>query len=55
MILEIAMSLETNSYHLYIKMYRKIGDPRSRSVFGLLAGEEKLHLENLAALLERKI
>lgn len=55
MILELAMSLETNSYDLYIKMYRKIGDPRSRNVFGLLAGEEKLHLEKLAALLERKI
>jgi len=54
-VLELAMSLETNSYDLYIKMYRKIGDPRSRNVFGLLAGEEKLHLEKLAALLERKI
>jgi rubrerythrin len=54
-ILEIAMSLETNSYDLYIKMYRKIEDRRSRNVFGLLAGKEKLHQEKLAAMLERKI
>jgi rubrerythrin len=54
-ILEVAMSLETNSYYLYIKMYRKIEDTRSRNVFGLLAGKEKLHLEKLTALLERKI
>ncbi len=54
-VLELAMSLEINSYDLYIKMYRKIVDARSRKVFDLLAGEEKLHLEKLAALLERKI
>ena len=54
-VLELAMSLEANSYDLYIKMYRKIADARSRKVFELLAGEEKVHLGKLAALLERQI
>jgi len=53
-ILEFAISLETNSYDLYIKMERKLeGD--AKKVFVLLADEEKKHLERLAALLERKI
>jgi sulfur-carrier protein adenylyltransferase/sulfurtransferase len=55
MILELAMSLETNAYDLYIKMKRKIDDVRSGEVFALLAREEKLHLGKLAALLELKM
>lgn len=53
-ILEFAMSLETNSYDLYIKMGRRFeGD--ARKVFSLLADEEKKHLGRLAVLLEKKI
>ena len=53
-ILEFAISLETNAYDLYLKMQRNLeGD--GRKVFELLAGEEKKHLERLAALLEKKI
>jgi len=53
-ILEFAMSLETNSYDLYIRMGRRFeGD--ARTVFSLLADEEKRHLERLAKLLEKKI
>lgn len=53
-ILEFAISLETNSYDLYIKMGRRFeGD--ARKVFSLLGDEEKKHLERLAALLEKKI
>jgi len=53
-ILEFAMSLEANSYDLYIRMGRRFeGD--ARTVFTLLADEEKKHLERLAKLLEKKI
>ncbi len=53
-IFEFAISLETNSFDLYIKMGRRFeGD--ARKVFTLLAGEEKKHLERLAKLLEKKI
>jgi len=53
-ILEFAISLETNSYDLYIKMGRRVeGD--ARKVFSLLADEEKRHLERLAALLEKEV
>lgn len=54
-ILELAISLETNSYDLYIKLNREVKDEKSRHVFDMLASEEKNHLERLAALLERKM
>jgi len=53
-ILEFAISLETNSYDLYIKMGRRFEDD-TKKVFSLLADEEKKHLERLAKLLEKKI
>jgi sulfur-carrier protein adenylyltransferase/sulfurtransferase len=54
-ILELAMSLETNSYDLYIKMRHRMKDERAQQVFDHIAGEEKNHLERLGALLEKKI
>ena len=51
---ELAMSLETNSYDLYIKMGRQMKDEKSREVFDQLSKEEKIHLERLAGLFERK-
>jgi rubrerythrin len=53
-ILEFAISLETNSYDLYIKMGRRF-DGDARKVFSLLGDEEKKHLERLASLLEKKV
>jgi rubrerythrin len=53
-ILEFAISLEMNSYDLYIKMGRRFEDD-ARKVFSLLAVDEKKHLDRLAALLEKKI
>jgi sulfur-carrier protein adenylyltransferase/sulfurtransferase len=53
-ILEFAISLETNSYDLYIRMgHRFEGD--ARKVFSHLADEEKRHLDRLATLLEKKV
>ncbi len=54
-ILELSLSLETNSYDLYLKMERQMKDPRSAQVFNLLSGEEKQHLERLSSLLEKRI
>lgn len=53
--LELAMSLEAASYDLYIKMERRVEGENSKKVFGLLANEEKMHLESLASLLDRKV
>lgn len=53
-ILEFAISLEMNSYDLYIKMGRRFEGDASK-VFSLLGEEEKKHLERLAALLEKKV
>jgi rubrerythrin len=53
--LELAMSLETASYDLYIKMERRVEGENSKRVFSVLSGEEKKHLESLASLLDRKI
>ncbi|MEW6602190.1 MAG: ferritin family protein, partial [Nitrospirota bacterium] len=54
-ILELSISLETNSYDLYIKMERRIGDEKAKRVFRVLSEEEKQHLGKLAALLGGKI
>jgi sulfur-carrier protein adenylyltransferase/sulfurtransferase len=54
-ILELSMSLETNSYDLYIKMRNRMEDEKSQQVFDRIAGEEKNHLEKLSELFESKI
>ncbi len=53
-ILDLAISLESNAYDLYIKMERAMEDERTRSVFRLLAKEEQAHLEGMTALLEKR-
>ena len=54
-ILEMSISLETNSYDLYIKTKRQMKDTRSAKVFDLLSGEEKSHLKRLSQLLENRV
>ncbi|MGE5799087.1 MAG: ferritin-like domain-containing protein [Syntrophaceae bacterium] len=54
-ILELSLSLETNSYDLYLEMGRRMKDQRSAKVFHVLSGEEKQHLERLSSLLEKRI
>ena len=54
-ILEMSISLETNSYDLYIKMKRQVKDPRSTQVFDLLSREEKSHLQRLSLFLEKRV
>jgi rubrerythrin len=53
-ILEIAISLEANSYDLYIKMGRKVEDPSAKRVFQMLSLEEKQHLRKMAEFMDRK-
>lgn len=50
--LEISMSIETNSYDLYLKMHQRMQDEKAKEVFSRLAREEKQHLAELAASLE---
>lgn len=54
-ILELSLSLETNSYDLYLNMARRMNDERSAQVFRILSREEKRHLEQLGSLIERRI
>jgi len=49
-ILELSISLETNSYDLYLKMDQKAEDRNSRQIFKTLSDEEKKHLERLTSL-----
>jgi rubrerythrin len=50
--LEISMSIETNSYDLYLKMYQRMQDENAKEVFSRLAHEEKQHLAKLTASLD---
>jgi sulfur-carrier protein adenylyltransferase/sulfurtransferase len=54
-ILELALSLETNSYDLYLRMRSQMQGQRSAQVFHLLSGQEKEHLERLSSLFEKRI
>lgn len=53
-VLELAMSLETNSLDLYIKMERAVDDKNSKSVFRALTEEEKAHLGRLTRAFEER-
>ncbi|MBE0427431.1 MAG: ferritin family protein [Nitrospirae bacterium] len=53
--LELSVSLEANSYDLYIKMSRSMQDEHAQNVFKTLVTEEKQHLEKLAELLEKNL
>ena len=54
-ILELSMSLETNSYDLYLKMERKVEGHNPKQVFKTLSEEEKKHLEQLTSLFNRRL
>lgn len=53
-LLELSMSIETNSYDLYLKMIRKTGDGKYGDVFKVLSGEERDHLHRFSSLLEKQ-
>jgi rubrerythrin len=53
-VLDLAISLEANSYDLYLKMVRHLQDNRAKGVFEKLSAEEKTHIKRLAAVLDRK-
>jgi rubrerythrin len=53
--LELAMSLETDSLDLYLRMAQKVRHKEAASVFHDLAGEEKVHLKRLGELLRQKL
>jgi len=54
-VLELAMAMEINAFDLYIKMSRIIEDTKAQQIFKKLSEEEQVHLEKLAALLDKKI
>ncbi len=53
-ILELSISLESNSYDLYLKMEKKVEDNRSKQIFKALSEEEKKHLEQLTSLFNKR-
>jgi sulfur-carrier protein adenylyltransferase/sulfurtransferase len=54
-ILELSISLESNSYDLYLKMERKMEGPKAKQVFRLLSEEEKKHLDQLTSLFNARL
>ncbi len=54
-ILDLTMSLETNSYDLYLKMERSVEGNSSKQIFKTLSEEEKKHLEQLTSLFLKKL
>jgi len=54
-VLELCMSLETNSLDLYIKMERAVDGDDRKKVFRALHEEERVHLQKLARAFESQI
>jgi rubrerythrin len=54
-ILELSISLESNSYDLYLKMERKVEGHNAKQVFKTLSEEEKKHLEQLIDLFHKSL
>lgn len=54
-ILELSISLESNSYDLYLKMERKVEGHNAKQVFKALSEEEKKHLEQLTSLFNKRL
>ena len=48
-LLEFCISLEANSYDLYLRMAAATSEAQAREVFELLAAEEQTHLERMVA------
>jgi len=53
-VLDLSVSLEVNAVDLYIKMERKVQEKEARQVFQILSNQEKIHLERLSSLLEKR-
>ncbi len=54
-ILDLTMSLETNSYDLYLKMELKVKEGDLKRIFKTLSEEEKNHLNQLTSLFLEKL
>ncbi len=54
-ILELSISLESNSYDLYLKMEWKVEGHNPKQVFKTLSEEEKKHLEQLTSLFNKRL
>jgi rubrerythrin len=54
-IFELCVSLETNSYDLYLKMEQKVESRSVKQVFKTLSEEEKNHLDRLTSMFEKNI
>lgn len=53
-LLELSMSIETNSYDLYLKMMRTAEGGKYGDVFRVLSEEERDHLRRFSSLLEKQ-
>ena len=54
-IIDFSIALETNSYDLYLKMERRVNGNDTKKIFKSLSDEEKIHLNRLTSLLEKRL
>jgi rubrerythrin len=54
-ILDLMMSLEANTFDLYLKLGRQVKSEQARSVFLALSEKETHHLDTLASAFEKTI
>ncbi|NTW66110.1 MAG: hypothetical protein HGB21_07365, partial [Nitrospirae bacterium] len=53
-VLDLSLALESHAFDLYIRMARELAGESAKRVFQVLAAEEKVHLDRMVALLEKR-
>jgi len=53
-VLDLSIALESHAFDLYIRMEREMGRESAKRIFQVLAAEEKVHLDRMVRLLEKR-
>ena len=53
-VLDLSIALESHAFDLYIRMERELAGESAKRIFQVLAAEEKVHLDRMVTLLEKR-
>jgi len=53
-VLDLSIALESHAFELYIRMKRELAGESAKRIFHVLAAEEKVHLDRMVTLLEKR-
>lgn len=53
-VLDLSIALESHAFDLYVRMARELAGESAKRIFQVLAAEEKVHLDRMVLLLEKR-